>query len=74
MALQVKTPVYWEEVINNLLEAGIDIFIEIGPGKTLSGLVKKINHEAITLHVENKESLDHTIQALKAIQGVIIKC
>ena len=65
MALQAKSPVYWEEIVSNLVDAGIDVFIEIGPGKTLSGLVKKCNHEVLSLHVDNLESLDHTITALK---------
>ena len=68
MALQVKTPVYWEEIMNNLIASGVDIFIEIGPVKTLSGLAKKIKHDAITLHVENAESLENTIRALKDFQ------
>lgn len=74
MAEQVKSPVYWEEVINNLMVAGIEAMIEIGPGKTLSGLVKKINPEMITMHVEDALSLKKTIETLKEIscQGVQI--
>jgi [acyl-carrier-protein] S-malonyltransferase len=71
MAMQVKTPVYWEEIMNNLLESEVEIFIEIGPGKTLSGLLKKIKHDAITFHVQDKESLEHTIEGLKNLQNPV---
>lgn len=67
MAEQVKSPVYWEEVVNNLKASGIEATIEIGPGKTLSGLVKKIDHEIITMHVEDAESLKKTMETLKEI-------
>ena len=65
MARQVRSPVYWQEIVTNLTEAGIEAMIEIGPGKTLSGLVKKINHEMLTMHVEDCESLSKTIEILK---------
>ena len=40
---QVTSPVRWEETINNMIADGIDEFYEIGPGKVLQGLVKRIN-------------------------------
>jgi len=40
---QVTSPVRWEETINNMISDGIDEFYEIGPGKVLQGLVKRIN-------------------------------
>lgn len=65
MADQAMSPVYWQETIENMIEEGVELFIEIGPGKTLSGLVKKINHEVNTLNVEDKESLEATVSILK---------
>lgn len=40
---QLTSPVRWEETINNMITDGADQFIEIGPGKVLQGLVKRIN-------------------------------
>lgn len=42
---QIKSPVLWEETIRNMIASGIDTFIEIGPGKTLTNMIKKINTE-----------------------------
>jgi len=42
---QVTSPVRWEEIINNMIADGIDEFYEIGPGKVLQGLVKRINSD-----------------------------
>ena len=65
MAKQAMSPVYWQETIENMLKDGVELFIEIGPGTTLSGIVKKINHEINTSHVEDMDSLQHTIGILK---------
>lgn len=65
MAKQTKSPVYWQEVIENMIQDGAEVIIEIGPGKTLSGLTKKISHDVLTLHVEDHESLEETINELK---------
>jgi [acyl-carrier-protein] S-malonyltransferase len=73
MADQVNSPVYWEEIINNLKEAGIEAMVEIGPGKTLSGLVKKISHDMITMHVEDVESLGKTMALLREISCQEVK-
>lgn len=42
---QIKSPVLWEETIRNMITSGIDTFIEIGPGKTLTNMIKKISAE-----------------------------
>lgn len=65
MAQQAKEPVYWQEIIENMINDGAQIIVEIGPGKTLSGLTKKINGDVVTLHVEDHESLEHTIKVLE---------
>ena len=63
---QVKSPVRWQETIENLAAQGVDTFIECGAGKTLCGLIKKTVKDAKILRVEDSETLQDT---LKAIQG-----
>jgi len=70
MAKQAKSPVYWQETIENMQAEGITTFIEIGPGNTLCGLAKKINHELTTMHIEDYESLMETINTLKELISV----
>lgn len=61
---QVSTSVLWENCIKTMLAEGVDTFIEIGPGKVLSGFVKKINKDVKALNVENLESLNKTLEEL----------
>ena len=61
---QVMSSVLWEQSIRKMLEAGVQNFVEIGPGKTLSGFVKKIDRGAVIYNVENITTLDATINAL----------
>lgn len=62
---QVMSSVKWEHTINTMLEDGINTFIEIGPGKVLSGFVKKVNRKAEVYNVEDIKSLEKTLNALK---------
>lgn len=55
---QVENPVRWQTIIERLAEQGADTFIEVGVGKTLTGLIKRICPEAKTYKVENKQDLD----------------
>ncbi|HWQ78805.1 MAG TPA: ACP S-malonyltransferase [Anaerovoracaceae bacterium] len=69
MSRQAKSPVYWQETIENMAADGIRGFIEIGPGSTLSGLVKKINAELVTMNIEDHETLMKTIDTLKSLMS-----
>lgn len=51
LSKQICSPVLWEKIIRNMIEDGIDTFIEIGPGKTLTNMIKKINPEVTALNV-----------------------
>jgi len=59
---QVKNPVLWEMTIRKMLAAGVDTFVEIGPGSTLRGFVKKIDRKANLLNVEDMASLAKTVE------------
>ena len=48
-----------------MAELGVTIFIEVGPGKTLTGLISKILPNALTINVENMESLNKAMEVLK---------
>ena len=58
---QIENRVRWREIINNMINVGVNQFIEIGPGKVLSGLVKRINKE-VEINTINNES---DIESLK---------
>ncbi|KAB7708019.1 ACP S-malonyltransferase [Bacillus aerolatus] len=62
---QLYSPVLWEDSVEELIEAGVDTFIEIGPGKVLSGLIKKIDRQVTTLAVQDGESIKAAVKALK---------
>ncbi|KXG77229.1 Malonyl CoA-acyl carrier protein transacylase [Fervidicola ferrireducens] len=58
---QVSSPVLWEDSILKMKELGVDTFVELGPGRALSGMVKKIDRSLTTLNVEDSESLANVI-------------
>jgi [acyl-carrier-protein] S-malonyltransferase len=62
---QVYYPVQWEQSISRLLGEGIDTFIEVGPGKVLLGLLKRISKKANGLNVQDTESLEKTLNAIE---------
>lgn len=55
---QVSSPVRWQQSVERMIADGVDIFVEIGPGKTLSGFMRKINKEVKTLNIEKVEDLE----------------
>ena len=65
MAKQAANPVFWQETIENMVSHGIELMIEFGPGKALCGMVKKTAPQITTLNVEDKESLEKTIETLR---------
>lgn len=62
---QVSSSVLWEDCVATLIQNGVDTFVEIGPGKVLSGFVKKIDKTAKVLNVEDNASLAQTLESLK---------
>ena len=66
LILQAKSPVRWEETLRNMAAVGIDTFIELGPGKTLSSFVKKTFGEEVRFaNVENVETLGKALEMLR---------
>lgn len=61
---QVSSPVRWRESVELLSREGVGLFIEVGPGKVLSGLVRHTTHEARSLHVEDAASLGAALAAV----------
>jgi len=59
---QVSLPVRWLQTVENMAANGIEKFIEIGPGKVLTGLVRQINKEVVYANIENTESLRNTLE------------
>lgn len=57
LVTQVCAPVLWEQSVNAMIQSGVTRFIEIGPGKVLSGLVKRISKEVQLANVEDRNSL-----------------
>jgi [acyl-carrier-protein] S-malonyltransferase len=61
---QIKSPVKWSESIKNIISRGFDIFIEIGPGRVLSGLLRRIDRSKKVLNIEDCASLKKTLEEL----------
>lgn len=61
---QVMNPVKWEQSVRKMIELGVDTFVEMGPGKTLSSFVKKISKEVAVYNVEDIKTLEKTIGGL----------
>jgi len=57
MVRQVSSPVRWLESVEKLISSGVDTFIEVGPGKVLSGLIRQINRGVRCLNVEDSATL-----------------
>jgi [acyl-carrier-protein] S-malonyltransferase len=64
-ARQVKSPVYFHKTVENRLSEGLTHCIEVGAGKTLSGLLQKIGGAKRIMNVQDAESLEHTLQILR---------
>jgi len=64
LKLQVSRPVMWEQSILKMQDAGVQVFIEVGPGRVLSGLVRQILPDAKIFNIEDKKSLEKTLSSL----------
>ena len=65
---QVYSSVKWQQSVERMIADGVDTFIEIGPGRTLTGFLKKINKNVTGLHIEKVEDLDAVVKMLSEKQ------
>ena len=65
LKMQMKSPVRWQETIENMIADGFTDFVEVGAGKTLCGLIKKISKEVEVYSVEDAETLNETVRRLE---------
>jgi [acyl-carrier-protein] S-malonyltransferase len=61
---QVTMPVRWEESMRLLLDEGVNTFVEVGPGRVLTGLMRQIERSVTTLNVEDEKSLAATLDKI----------
>ena len=61
---QVTAPVRWEESVRLLIDEGVNTFVEVGPGRVLSGLLRQIERSVATLNVEDEKSLVATLEKI----------
>jgi len=66
LAKQVASGVRWEQSVRNMIEQGVDTFVEIGPGKTLAGFMKKISKDVKMYNIETFEDVAKVVAELKA--------
>lgn len=62
---QVSSSVCWQQTIEKMIAGGVDTFIEIGPGKTLCGFMKKINKDVKCMNIDKLADMDRVLEELK---------
>lgn len=63
---QISSSVRWQQSVEKMIANGVDTFVEIGPGKTLAGFMKKIDKTVTVYNIEKLEDLDKVCEALQA--------
>ena len=61
---QVSSSVLWQQSVERMISEGVDTFIEIGPGKTLTGFMRKINRNVKAVNVEKLEDLEKVVKGV----------
>ena len=62
---QLVQPLYWEDSIRRMIDDGVDTFVEVGPGRVLSGLIRRISGEVKTFNVQDGPGLDSVLEEFK---------
>jgi [acyl-carrier-protein] S-malonyltransferase len=63
---QISRPVRWEQSIRKMLADGVTLFVEIGPGRVLAGMIKRIDKAAACVNVESPADLPAARDAIRA--------
>lgn len=61
LARQISSPVRWQQSVERMLKEGVDTFIEIGPGRTLTGFLKKINRDVAAFNIETVADMEEVL-------------
>lgn len=61
---QVSSSVRWQQSVETMIADGVDTFVEIGPGKTLAGFIRKISRDVKVYNIEKLEDIDKVVEAL----------
>lgn len=64
LAKQISSSVRWQQSVDKMLAEGVDTFVEIGPGKTLAGFMRKIAPDVKTYNIQKVEDLDQIAEIL----------
>lgn len=62
---QISAPVCWQQSVERMLSEGVDTFVEIGPGKTLTGFLRKIDRSARAYNIQTVDDVENVIRAIK---------
>ena len=62
---QIVSSVLWQQSVENMIKEGVDTFVEIGPGRTLTGFIRKINKEVKTYNISTVEDMDKVVKEIR---------
>lgn len=62
---QIINPVYWKKLVRNMIDEGVDTFIELGPGKALTSMITRISKDVKMYNVNDMETLEQTLEGVK---------
>src|SRR5499427_3986327 len=66
---QVSLPVRWEESVRLMIDEGVNTFVEVGPGRVLTGLLRQIERSVAALNIEDEKSLATTLEKIAAAKA-----
>ena len=67
LALQIKSPVRWVDIVEDMIRCGVTCFIEIGPGSTLTGLIRRISRDVKTYNAGTAEGVNRIIEEVRNV-------